>query len=235
VIRHPKKSQKSSSVGEAGLDLRVYKVRGTDPRAWLYKEAVSKLHATVTYEQAYGVIIGFTRGFGSDSELDGYLRQALYGQPYVRFILWEMANATSSGHDVPSDELFSTCQVDHILPQKPMIDVTTCGFATDDDYFSQINRFGNLCLLEQALNQGAGNVPLAVKADYYVRSDLEATRVVGHRLEETGFARRDIEERGESVIEFFRKRWPIPSDVAAAVPQENGDDPVDAGQWRDLT
>lgn len=212
------------------LDLRVYKVRGTDPRAWLYKEAVSKLRSAVTYEQVYGVIIGFTRWFGSDSELDGYLRQAVYRQPYVRFVLWEMATATSSGLDAPTDALFSTCQVDHILPQKPMIDVTTCGFATEDDYFSQINRFGNLCLLDEALNEGAGNVSLAVKADYYVRSGLEATRVMGHRLAETGFGREDIEKRGESVIDFFHKRWPIPSGVAAPVPDENSDDSLDAGQ-----
>lgn len=212
------------------LDLRVYKVRGTDPRAWLYKEAVSKLRSAVNYEQAYGAIIGFTRWFGNDSELDGYLRQAVYRQPYVRFVLWEMVTAMSSGLDVPADELFFTCQVDHILPQKPMIDVATCGFATEDDYFSQINRFGNLCLLEEALNEGAGNVSLAVKANYYTLSGLKATRVMGHRLAETGFGREDIEKRGESVINFFRKRWPIPSGVAAPVPDENSVDFLEAGQ-----
>lgn len=217
------------------LDLRVYKVRGTDPRAWLYKETVSKLRSAINHEQAYGTIIGFTRHFGGDSELDGYLRQAVYRQPYVRFVLWEfvlweMAKTTSSRLDMPADELFFTCQVDHILPQKPMIDVATCGFATEDSYFSQINRFGNLCLLEEALNKGAGNISLSEKADYYARSGLAATRVLGYRLAETGFGRKDIEERGEAVIDFFHERWRIPLGVAVQVSGENSVDSLDIGQ-----
>jgi hypothetical protein len=206
------------------LDLRVYKVRGTDPKASLYKEAVSELRCGASYEDIYRRIIAFTRWYGSDSELDGYLRQAVYRKPYVHFVLWEMATSMSSGPNKPSAQLYPACQVDHILPQAPQIDVSTCGFATDDDYRSQINRFGNLCLLEATLNQGAGNVSLSVKAAYYTRSSLEASRVMGHRLAERAFGRADIDGRTEEVVKFFRAHWPISAETGIPVSIDTGND-----------
>jgi hypothetical protein len=208
----------------AVLDLRVYKVRGNDPRAWLYRSAVSAIRCGASYEDVYKTIIGFTRYWGSDSALDGYLRQGVYQQPYVRFVLWEMATAELGEIDAHISQLFSVCQVDHILPRKPIIDISTCGFASEDEYVSEIDRFGNLCLLEQRLNGGAGNVPLAIKADYYIRSCLEATRVLGYTLKETGFRREDIERRVEKIVSFFRTRWPIPEGDAAPTPEGNDED-----------
>ena len=167
------------------------------------------------------------RYWGSDAELAGYLRQGVYRQPYVRFVLWEIAIAEQREFDANVSQLFSACQVDHILPQKPMIDLSACGFASEEEYASEIKRFGNLCLLEQKLNGGAGNVPIAIKADYYVRSCLEATRVLGHILMETGFRREDIEGRGQRIVAFFQNRWPISAGDAAPAPEENEEDSFD--------
>lgn len=203
------------------LDLRVYKVRGTDPRADLFKTAVSTIRSGTPYEEVYKRIIDFTRYFGSDSELNGNLRHKVYRQPYVAFVLWEWAMATAE-NNVPAAEafqLFSTCQVDHILPQEPMIDFSTCGFASPEEYVSEINKFGNLCLLEQELNGGAGNVALAYKAGFYMKSRLAATRQLGYRLEKTGFGQQNIETRLDDVVAFFRNRWPIPPGDAAPVPE----------------
>jgi hypothetical protein len=99
-----------------------------------------------------------------------------------------------------------------------MIDFSTCGFASAEEYFSEINKFGNLCLLEQELNGGAGNVALAVKADWYKKSRLAATRQLGHRLEVTGFGQQNIETRLDDVVKFFHNRRPIPPGDAAPVP-----------------
>jgi len=201
------------------LDLRVYKVRGTDPRAWLFRTAVSNIRSGTSYEDVYKTIIGFTRRFGSDLELDANLRHNVYRQSYVAFVLWEWAIAAENSVPKPEAfQLFSTCQVDHILPQEPMIDFSTCGFASAEEYFSEINKFGNLCLLEQELNGGAGNVALAVKADWYKKSRLAATRQLGHRLEVTGFGQQNIETRLDDVVKFFHNRRPIPPGDAAPVP-----------------
>jgi hypothetical protein len=105
----------------AVLDLRVYKVRGTDPRAWLYRSAVSAIRCGASYEEVYQTIIGFTRSWGSDAALDGSLRQGIYQRPYVRFVLWEMATAELGEIDTHMSQLFSACQVDHILPREPTL------------------------------------------------------------------------------------------------------------------
>ena len=121
-------------------------------------------------------------------------------------------------------QLFNSCQVDHILPQEPMIDIATCGFTSGEEYFSEIDRFGNLCLLVQELNGGAGNVPLAVKADFYQRSHLTATKLLGHRLEKTQFGRKDIEDRLDRLVAFFRSHWPTPPGDAVPVLDAGEDD-----------
>src|SRR5262249_17840884 len=143
---------------------------------------------------------------------------------WVRFVLSEMATSELGEMDPAFSEVLSACQVDHILPKKPMIDFSTCGFASEEEYSAEIDRFGNLCLLEQRLNGGAGNKALAVKAGYYVQSELGATRILGHQLKETGFGREDIERRVEKIVAFFREHWPVPASEGVPIPEEDGED-----------
>lgn len=209
----------------AVLDLRVYKVRGTDPRAWLYRNALSRLRLGMSREEVLNAIVGFTRSYGSDAVLDGQLRQKVYKLPYVKYVLWEMALDSGSRSSASTLAAFGKFQVDHILAQTPEIDLTTCGFTDEADYNTQIHRIGNLCLLEDTLNEGAQNKSLTEKAGYYTRSSLEATRLIGRRLEGTGFnfTRDNVERRVDLVVEFFHRRWPIPTSVPAMPVEENGE------------
>jgi hypothetical protein len=48
--------------------------------------------------------------------------------------------------------------------------------------------------------------------------------VLGHLLRETGFGRKDIDRRVERIVDFFRRRWPIPEAEAVPIPEDNGED-----------
>ena len=71
------------------LDLRVYKVRGTDPRAKLYREVISQIKTTTNPRDIKTGIISFINEFMPDPLFLHYLNQKIYDNPATKFILWE--------------------------------------------------------------------------------------------------------------------------------------------------
>ena len=192
------------------LDLRVYQIRGTDPKADLYRHAVSKMK-TGERNDIYKYIVQYCHYFGSDQALDGILRGSVYGRSFTKFVLWECAVESETG--TVDHDLFRQCQVDHILPDDPStFDVTTVGFDSNEDYEASKHRFGNLTVLESRLNKRARNRSLGDKARIYGESDLRSNQVLGARIDEDGFPRKTQAGRLDELVEFFKRKWPIPGD-----------------------
>ena len=197
----------------AVLDLRVYQVRGTDPKADLYRHAISHMK-TGKRDTIYNAIVGFCQEFGSDQELDSIMRGHVYGQSFTKYVLWHYAvedegeaDARNLGH-----ELYADCQVDHIFARSPSFDVTTFGFDTDEEYEAKKDGFGNLTLLEQRLNRGAQNAAPDAKTHVYASSRLRSNRLLGIRIQGQGGFTRDTQvNRLGEIVEFFIRSWPIPA------------------------
>ncbi|MCK4375017.1 MAG: HNH endonuclease, partial [Candidatus Brocadiae bacterium] len=197
----------------AVLDLRVYQVRGTEPKADLYRQAVSKMK-TGERDAIYNTIVWYCREFGTDQELDSILRGRVYRQSFAKYLLWQRAVADDREVSELDYELYADCQVEHVLPDEPStFDVTTFGFATDEEYEATKHGFGNLTVLESDLNRRAQNKPPGDKAPIYAKSHLAATRVLGTRISEAGFTRESQVKRVDDLIQFFRQKWPIPLEV----------------------
>ena len=194
------------------LDLRVYQVRGTDPKADLYRNAIARMKKG-DRDGILRTILGYCRSFGGDQELNSILQGHVYRQGYAKYVLWNHAVA----HDPEVKELdyglFADCQMEHILPQDPStFDVTTFGFADNEDYESMEHGFGNLTPLEAALNRQALNLPPGDKARVYDQSKLRENKLIGTRIGETGFRREDQVSRSAEIVQFFKEKWPIPVD-----------------------
>ena len=194
----------------AALDMRVYKIRGTDPKAWLYKEAVSRVRTGVSKVQILGIVRTFTEWYGTDGVVERQLDHDVYGQRYIRYILWEEACRKDESLWEHVSTLYKKLQVEHILPREPSFDVTTASFKSNDDYTAHKNRLGNLCLLEKGLNNAADNVPPFAKVDFYAASKLAVTRHLGNLIREKGFAQSDLLHRTSELAKFVCERWPIP-------------------------
>jgi hypothetical protein len=194
------------------LDLRVYQVRGTDPKADLYRSAVSGMK-TSNRNDILRTILGYCRAFGSDQELNSILHGHVFKQGFTKYVLWNFAVERDREVTDLDYELFSDCQVEHILPQEgSTFDVTTFGFSSDEDYELTKHGFGNLTPLEERLNKRGQNVPPANKAAIYAESRLAENRVLGTRIREAGF-RRDLQgERAAEIVQFFKTKWTIPSE-----------------------
>jgi len=192
------------------LDLRVYQVRGTDPKADLYRCAVSEVK-TGNRDDIYETIVSYCRQFGTDQELDSILRGHVYRQAFTKYVLWEYMVAHSQESAELDYDLYADCQVDHVLPDDAStFDVTTFGFTSAEEYEAAKHGFGNLTVLESRLNKRAQNSPPGEKASIYADSRLEPNRVLGTRIREGGFTRHNIAEREENMTRFFKSKWPIP-------------------------
>jgi hypothetical protein len=198
------------------LDLRVYQVRGTDPKADLYRNAVATMK-TGNPDDILGTILRYCRDFGSDQELGIILQGHVFKQSFAKYVLWNFAVRHDKEVSELDYELFKDCQMEHILPQEAStFDVTTFGFGSEEDYELTKHGFGNLTPLEERLNKRAQNVPPADKAPIYAASRLAENRAIGTRIREAGFRREQQGTRTDDIVRFFKTRWPIPSDARNA-------------------
>ncbi|KXA98923.1 hypothetical protein AKJ41_06255 [candidate division MSBL1 archaeon SCGC-AAA259O05] len=76
------------------LDLRVYKIRGTEPRAELYRKTISKIKVDSDYSEIYQDIKDFIESWMPDPTLRTYLSDRIYGNLAVNYILWEKGFGT---------------------------------------------------------------------------------------------------------------------------------------------
>jgi|GEM_PF-7020203 len=127
------------------LDLRVYQVRGTSPKAELFRTAIASMKTGERADILHAILV-YCRDFGSDAELDANLRRAVYRESFAKFVLWSFCKGGSNGNagDVG---LYRSCQIDHIFPQDfGEFDIRGCGFGDKEEYLVSNHRFGNLTL-----------------------------------------------------------------------------------------
>ena len=194
------------------LDMRVYKIRGTEPKAKLYRQGVVAVgDDEKSIENVHAAIRRFIQKYGSDAEINRRLHGDMYSNRYSRYLLWEWAMGKADERDESSYELFRSVHREHILPQDPKkFDFTDYDFEDEADYVGHRHMLGNLCVLEKAINSEGSNKPPREKVGGYQKSGLRATRVLGGEIHETGFQKEQINERTESIAQFVLEHWAVP-------------------------
>ena len=189
------------------LDLRVYKIRGTDPRAKLYKEVISRIKINPNLHHIKKGIKEFIHEFMPDTLFQHYLNQSIYENPATKYILWEYEKYKNPSFNDCDDNLYRKCQKEHIFSQTPRPTFPSYGFNTEEEYFANIDRLGNLCLLEKELNERCKNMPPEQKRTYYQQSNIPRTRQLGYEIDNRGFKKEDIDRITEDIVQFCLKRW----------------------------
>lgn len=205
------------------LDLRIYQVRGTDPKADLYRNAFEKIKPG-NRQAVLKAILDYCQAFGNDQELNSYLQGHVFKQGFTKYVIWNFLVESDKEKEVDEldYELFSRCQVDHILAQDTStFDATSYGFESDEDYELTKHGFGNLTVLEDRLNRRALNRPPSEKASIYADSRLTENRVLGMQIRESGFRREQQIARTNAIVEFFKKKWAIPDPIPPRQASEN--------------
>ena len=138
-----------------------------------------------------------------------YLNQNIYDNPATKFILWEFEKYKDQSFDDCNALVYIDCQKEHIFAQKPKPTFPSYGFSDENEYFANIDRLGNLCLLEKNLNKQCQNKLPDQKKKYYQQSKIPRTHQLGFIIDNKGFNKSDIDNITKDIIDFCFKRWSI--------------------------
>ena len=191
------------------LDLRVYKIRGTDPRARLYRDVIAQIRGETDIQPIENGIRSFVNYFMPDTLFQHYLNETIYDNRATKFILWEYEKYKNSLFEDYNSELYENFQKEHIFAQNPRPVFPAYGFNDVEEYFANIDRLGNLCLLEETLNKQCQNKLPEQKKGYYQRSRIVITKQLGYEIANNGFNKKHIVQRTKDIIRFCLKRWKI--------------------------
>jgi len=191
------------------LDLRVYKVRGTDPRAGLYSDTISEIKRKPDPALIRSNIKNFTNDFMSDTEFRNYLNGNMYGNEATKYILWEYEKSQEPSFDDCNYDTYKILQKEHIYAPGlwNTLNLKALGFKDSMEYLQDANRFGNLCLLEEGINKRIWNKIPKIKSTDYQQSGVPGTKKLGYHISNQDFTKSDIDHRTEQIMNFCMSRW----------------------------
>lgn len=189
------------------VELRVYKFKGTNPRAdipYLCNEIVC---ADWTIEEIEEWLEWFRGKFLNDGSFKYSLNENIYGNNAIKYILLKYNNYLNNSNIISFKE-FNDLQVEHIFPQGNdkgvTFDITSYGFIDNEDYEYTKDTIGNLTLLEKNLNAGKDVSDLTPdeKVAGYLKSKVIETNLLAGKIDKDGFDKSNIENRTNEIIDF---------------------------------
>lgn len=184
------------------IEVRVYKLKGTNPIADMYWLSSRLNYEDLTTEEIKNILINFGERFMGDHTFKTYLGENIYGNGAVKYILGELNNETLTY------STYKSLQVEHIFSRKPKFDSSTYGF--DETYDYEKNRIGNLSLIEESLNKSSSlrNNPPINKVDGYLKSDIRIMRDLAGIINADNFDKENVDLRREEITDFCIIRFP---------------------------
>lgn len=191
------------------IDVRVYKTRGTDPRAQIARFTCELVN--MTDKDIADWLLWFNNEWMSREQFQVSLHSNIFGNRALNFIFINYCE-NIAGENFTIKELKNinslNANIEHILAQTPNFSPLSLGFADEEDYINYEHRLGNLTLLEKSLNSSVQNKTAIEKVDYYDKSYLIITKQIGSRINSLKrFAKNDLIERTEILAEYVSKRW----------------------------
>ncbi|WP_341313760.1 DUF262 domain-containing protein [Paraburkholderia sp. IMGN_8] len=202
-------------------DLRVFKLRGTNPQADIFR-ITRELHQH-SVEWVIGALQDFCRWGMPDAMMASRLiDEDMFRNPALpRMLLQEeaVARAAMDEPDVCLTDLATLNQngltVEHILPQEPdnSFSIGSYGFASDEDYLLHKHKLGNLVLLEGSINSACKDRTVETKMtapNLYMASSLCAPKAVAASCaSDRRFDRSQLVERSVHLSRTMVECWPI--------------------------
>jgi hypothetical protein len=198
----------------ACVDLRVYKIRGTDPARDIGNLSHASRTATV-YEVATR-LRAFVINFMPDALMQTHFGGRMYKSGAVVLILLAFEQKHTQSYTLQKlVELIKEGPTqEHILVQEPSFDYTARGFADLAEFEECINRIGNLTLLTGGENTRCHNHAPETKMsrpEFYLSSKFAGPRLLAQEFSVGGaaFDKAKVVHRTKSLAEFAVANWPI--------------------------
>nr|WP_315848149.1 DUF262 domain-containing HNH endonuclease family protein [uncultured Rhodoferax sp.] len=204
------------------VDLRVFKLRGTNPQADIFR--ITRELTSSTVESVAQALLSFCERFMPDPLMKSRLvDEDMYRNPAAQRLLLQLEQAErvtlGMGH-LTLLEMVTLVSggltVEHVLPQDPdnSFSVTGYGFADTNDYELMKHRLGNLLLLEGPINSACNNRTVEAKVtapNLYRASSLHSVRGLAAICAQANirFDRGALAARSADIASQVAARWPL--------------------------
>ena len=193
------------------IDVRVYKTRGTDPRAEISRFTHS-LNNKSSKESIRDRLLQFNQEWMSNVSFelnmkgnDAYKNTAL---TYMYIDYCEHLENILFTRDELKKFVLEGPTIEHILAQLPTFSWDAAGFQNETDFKNTEHKLGNLSILEKRFNSAIRNNHPLEKTGTYDRSSYRMTREISSHIANTQkFDKKAIETRTELIWEYLSLRW----------------------------
>jgi len=191
------------------VDVRVYKTRGTDPKADIAEfscDAVDKTNKAIL-----DWLLWFNAKWMPREQFKAALASNIYGNSALSYIFIRHCE-DESGNEFSIDELKKITSlepnIEHVLAQTPDFDPVALGFVDEEDYINHEHRLGNLTVLERALNSAVKNKVPIDKTDTYDRSYFLETKSLGSIIQgKKRYTKAELLQRTAVLSAYCEKTW----------------------------
>lgn len=192
------------------IDVRVYKTRGTDPKADIVRFENSINEKSELDIQNW--LLWFNTRWMSKEQFNASLSVNIYGNvalPYIFVNYCESIRNNEYSLEELKKIVAMTPTIEHILAQTPDFIPESLGFKDMEDFVSYEHRLGNLTLLEKSLNSVIQKKVPLLKVDLgYDKSSFEMTnKLASYITSKKSFAKQDIVDRTEEMKDYCIKHW----------------------------
>ncbi len=203
-------------------DLRVFKLRGTNPQADIFR--ITRALAGWSVDQVAQSLIEFCRQFMPDTLITTRLVDVeVYRNPGLERMLLQVEELARAEVKAPALDLVALknlnrdgITVEHIMSQDPgdSFHVSHYGFTGNEDYEQNRHRLGNLMLLEGAINSACQNRTVEQKMstpNLYPKSIFCAVQALAarHAGAEHRFDKVALQQRSLGLAKIVKDRWSL--------------------------
>ena len=196
-------------------DVRVYKTRGTSPAKDIGNLSHRSRQASV--QEIANSLRNFLLAFQSDGEfLSNLTRDTSSNQAVPLILLAHDEQSSGSAYCLPDLVGFVRAKItrEHIIAQTPNFQVTSHGFADDEEFRVHQHMLGNLTLLTGSENSRCFNKAVHTKMTdpkLYAHSAFAGARALAHQYVTSGgaFNKPEVVARAQSLANFALSRWSI--------------------------
>lgn len=192
------------------IDVRVYKTRGTDPKADIVKFVSSINDRSDIAIQSW--LLWFNTKWMSKEQFNASLSVNIYPNnalPYIFVDYCETIRENKYTLEELQKIVLTIPTIEHVLSQTPDFKPESLGFEDMEDFVSYEHRLGNLSILEKNLNSAIQKkVPLLKVGLGYDKSCFEMTnKLASYITSKQTFAKQDIIDRTNELKDYCVKRW----------------------------
>lgn len=191
------------------IDVRVYKTRGTDPKADIARFTYTIQDKTI--EEIINWLMWFNGYWMPKEQFMSALSSNIYGNRALNHIYINYCEYISDAKfRIAELKRISdlTPNIEHILAQTPDFNPLALGFNDDEDYVNYEHRLGNLTLLEKSYNSSIQNKNAIDKVETYDRSYFIMTNKVGTEISAKGHFKKDeLIDRTKKIAQYISKKW----------------------------